>query len=284
MANLFLERYVGGEHRPVWKDLLSLGAKLRTQPYYADALAVAAETMKRARHNVESIVFKLGKLGYKFTDEPWDRPLTGLFMGREVPIGTLGSIIDRVTSLPVDDGPLREAIDRLRQSRTANKPEVYSPSGKNAAAELDFYEDDFGGPLPIALRAWYEHLGSVNLMGHHELLNPLDGGTVFADPLVVFALAKAAEGDFGDEVAADEITLALSARDKAHARGGRPYTMVVPNAAVDGELAGFRQDDEVTLVEYLRLVFEYGGFPGWEACESAPRAEIDYLKQDLLPI
>jgi hypothetical protein len=66
MPNLLLERYVGGQCREVWQDLVALGAAVRSDIYYPDAKEVAAETMKRARHNVESIVRKLDTLGYKF--------------------------------------------------------------------------------------------------------------------------------------------------------------------------------------------------------------------------
>ena len=62
----YLERYRQGEHEQVWAELLGLGDKVRQQPLYDDALAVAQETMTRARANIEMLVPRLNKLGYQF--------------------------------------------------------------------------------------------------------------------------------------------------------------------------------------------------------------------------
>jgi len=48
---------------------MALGAAVRNDLYYQDAVEVAAEMMKRAWHNVEPIILKLDKLGYEFTSE-----------------------------------------------------------------------------------------------------------------------------------------------------------------------------------------------------------------------
>jgi hypothetical protein len=52
----FLQRYQAGEFIAVWDDLLALGEKVRDRRYNADAVAVAAETMRRVRHNVELLI------------------------------------------------------------------------------------------------------------------------------------------------------------------------------------------------------------------------------------
>jgi hypothetical protein len=44
----YLERYLTGEHEQVWAELVALGAAVRDEPLYSDALAVARETMRRA--------------------------------------------------------------------------------------------------------------------------------------------------------------------------------------------------------------------------------------------
>src|SRR5258708_6983758 len=62
----FLERYERGEHERVWDELLALGAAVWEGPLYADALAVARETMRRVRHNVELLVPRLRSLGFAF--------------------------------------------------------------------------------------------------------------------------------------------------------------------------------------------------------------------------
>jgi hypothetical protein len=62
----FLERYERGEYEQVWEELLALGAAVREEPLYADALAVARETMRRARHNIEVLIPRLVRVGYQF--------------------------------------------------------------------------------------------------------------------------------------------------------------------------------------------------------------------------
>ncbi len=62
----FLERYERGEHEQVWEELLALGAAVREELLYADALAVARETMRRARHNIEVLIPRLVRVGYQF--------------------------------------------------------------------------------------------------------------------------------------------------------------------------------------------------------------------------
>ena len=59
-------RYQAGEHEAVWADMMALGAAVRKPPYAEDAWAVARETMRRARHNVELIIRRLDQLGYQF--------------------------------------------------------------------------------------------------------------------------------------------------------------------------------------------------------------------------
>ena len=62
MPQSFTERYRSGDSVAVWNDLISLGDGVRHELYYQDARAVAQETMKRCRHNVEMLIRKEGKL------------------------------------------------------------------------------------------------------------------------------------------------------------------------------------------------------------------------------
>ena len=62
----YLARYLGGEYIQVWNELFTLGTSVRTEPLYEDVLAVARETMRRAKYNCEAIVRRLGEQGYSF--------------------------------------------------------------------------------------------------------------------------------------------------------------------------------------------------------------------------
>ena len=62
----WLDRYRNGECDTVWSEMLSLGAAIRGQESLEHGQAVARETMSRARTNVELVVDRLRKLGYRF--------------------------------------------------------------------------------------------------------------------------------------------------------------------------------------------------------------------------
>jgi hypothetical protein len=66
MAVTYFERYLAGEQEQVWAEIVAVGAAVREEPLYSDALAVARETMRRARHNIELLVERLQAIGYRF--------------------------------------------------------------------------------------------------------------------------------------------------------------------------------------------------------------------------
>jgi hypothetical protein len=64
----YLDRYLDGEHKAVWTELLALGDKVEVPPLRNDAEAVASEIVRRARHNIEVLYERLQKLGYQFAN------------------------------------------------------------------------------------------------------------------------------------------------------------------------------------------------------------------------
>ncbi len=62
----FLERYLAGGYEQIWDEMLGLGAAVRTPPLSRDAHAVARETMRRVRHNIEALIPRLEAAGYQF--------------------------------------------------------------------------------------------------------------------------------------------------------------------------------------------------------------------------
>jgi hypothetical protein len=139
------------------------------------------------------------------------------------------------------------------------------------------------GALPLSLRAFYDVVGAVNLMGEHPSLAPSDG-SITADPLVVNSAEEALdqfEGQ-GRDPDADQflIELAPDAFHKAKISGGEPYEIAVPELRADGPLIWERH--ELYFVDYLRLAFRFGGFPGYDGIEPLP-AELASLTADLVP-
>ena len=51
-------------------------------------------------------------------------------------------------------------------------PGVFDPPAATMGKTLNRFEKRRGGPMPLSLRAWFEQVGTVNLMGFHETLNP----------------------------------------------------------------------------------------------------------------
>ena len=136
------------------------------------------------------------------------------------------------------------------------------------------------GSLPLSLRAFYEVVGEVNLIGHHPSLAPKNG-TVPPDPLVVYGFDEGAveydEDDDGETPSA--ITIAPDDLHKANTSGGDAYEIAIPESRADGELMNERHG--LFFVDYLRLSFKFGGFPGYDGMEKVP-AEIVTLSEGLI--
>ena len=308
MANLLLERYRNGEYQQVWRDLVALGDRVRDPEHFDAAREVAAETMRRARHNVELILSRLEKLGYEFTTAPPEQMLQAMVGGQVMDMNAMLQMAMAKTQAYQQPGfqprnAHEQAMSRLVGSlgsllggrpQAANRGEppaskspfkdknVFAPPTAKTTVELNRVEKEIGGPLPISLRHWYQQVGAVNLMGRHERLNPPEGPDS-PDPLVMDPIAEAVESIYAeDDRGTLELALAPDDLHKAHTSGGDAYSMKVPNAGADGLFLYERHNTMFT--DYLRIVFAWGGFPGWEGSGKAPEREIAYLKEDLLAV
>jgi hypothetical protein len=256
-----LERYLAGAHREIWAELGTLGASVRDDANAADALAVAYETMQRVETNVRTLVDRLTAMGYAFGGP-----------GSSTAVPQLSGLFGALMQSLVQSAP-----PRREPTSSAARPHV--PPGPNAQREVASFEKRFG-TLPLSLRAFYETVGQIDLTGRHPTLAPLPN-PVAPDPLVVYGLEEGAlefdeEGD--EQGAPVAITIAPDDLHKANMSGGGPYTMEFPNAGADGQLLGERH--RLSFVDYLRLSFAFGGFPGYEG-RGTP-AELRALAADLV--
>ena len=118
------------------------------------------------------------------------------------------------------------------------------------------------GPLPISLVAFWEQVGSVDLVG----IQPLwpDG----LDPLVVDppagCISELDEMEFQMEDRGHfEASLAPDVFHKDNVSGGSPYAVKLPDPAADFLLRN--EAHELLFVHYLRFaILRFGGFPGLE--------------------
>lgn len=255
----FFERYQGGEHERVWDELVRRGEEVFEEPLFSDARAVARETMRRVRHNIELLVPRLHQLSYQFA--------------------TLSRHPDYWKDVPVF---------------------VPSPPDTNEAIEE---VEDLVGTIPLSLRAWYEIVGHVSLIGFHpewprtDELDPLwvehltallGNSTKLPEIRASFEFLMSFSRNIekrGGEPFVVEISPDLF--HKNNFSGGAEYGIPVPTKAADALL--LHEWHETTFVNYLRICFRWGGFPGIERCKDDVYKQnflryLPFLTQGFLPI
>lgn len=224
----YLERYVAGEHEQVWAELRALGADVRREPVRSDARAVAAETMRRVRRNLERIVAKLQAAGAEF----------GVYPDGTAPDYTLGPLTPSSAATRADAGALDERTGPLPLSLEAFWNEV---GAVDLVARYPFAPqlldplvvDPPEGPL-AELDEWE---GDDGRGDEEEADEDPDRPRRFEAPLAPDHLHK------------DNIS------------GGLPYAVALPDPAADCVLLNERHGME--FVPYLRLaILRWGGLPG----------------------
>lgn len=132
------------------------------------------------------------------------------------------------------------------------------------------------GTLPLALKAFWRLVGSVNFMGPHSdwtvVEYPWDG-CEYPDPLVVYPPSQAIFeldeflGDREERMRCNFpylVPIAPDAYHKDNVSGGMWYNLSVPAVADDPPLNDERH--QTTFVSYLELAVRWGGFPGLDRC------------------
>ena len=99
---------------------------------------------------------------------------------------------------------------------------------------------------------------------------------------MVFSIedALADAGQFEDDEAEQHVVIAPNEIHKAGESGGEPYEMAVPDERADGELLNERHG--IFFIDYLRLAFRFGGFPGYEGYDRDVPKEHESLRTGLL--
>ena len=300
----FLERYNAGERVEVWDDLTGLGDGVRHALYFEDAAAVATETMRRGRQNVETLIRRLEAVGYRFQDEVTSaeeelarlermNEMAATMKNRmakgESPNPHAQSLLaagfalsDKLSAMGAERKAKAAKAAAKKRKHPLEDKQVFHPPDKATPKQLAKLEKLAGGPVPVSMRAWYEMVGGVSLMGSHPLLNPNPPNeNELPDPLVMISLEEMlamteGEGE-GDGV---QVMVAPDALHKADISGDG-YYLSLPDRGAD-----FIFDDGIgaTFVNYLRRVFAWGGFPGWEQANNPPRDLIAQLSDGLAPV
>ncbi|HEY7092051.1 MAG TPA: hypothetical protein VH393_02660 [Ktedonobacterales bacterium] len=291
---------------------------MREEPLYSDALAVARETMRRMRWNIETLIPRLRDIGYEFgygwIQPPshvvydWDqrqRYAKKIQWAREQPV--------IFTTATETEEEIVAQTARLARLRSRGAPKIILDHWEIKIAELHAQPTaarlvaDFEvahGLLPISARAWYEIVGSVNFVGFHpgwseylqvdaayrreyELDEDDNGGHWFSDvePIFIYPLARAQSLKNAEYSLSESLFPLMPTRDATYGEVGQgafEYMIEVPCAAADSLL--HYEEHETTFVNYLRICFRWGGFPGWERIEARPDEDLAYLTEGLQSI
>lgn len=272
----YLDRYLLGEYEDVWHELVAAGEQVQHEPLFGDALAVAHETMKRVRHNLELLIPRLITLGFHFGE--------GMF-GHLTP---------------------SELTELQKQA-----PISYESSSQPYEAISEIEKNV--GVLPLSLRAFYEVVGSVNLIGQcpswrNLLPKGIENITQFMndhptfdwksysldhglDPLFVWSpemvllmydSLKMMANSVGDEMDIPFLLNVAPDHFSKYGMGGDgPYVVAIPSLAADAPLLD--EWHHTTFVNYLRISFQWGGMPGLERSSSPPLDDIAFLTSGFLP-
>jgi hypothetical protein len=175
---------------------------------------------------------------------------------------------------------IRLLVNRLtRRGFHFERPaQVFPGPETGAAAAIARIEREVGA-LPLALKLFWQNVGSVDLCGSHPEWNGCD----FPDPIVVYPPSMAMQEL--DEFLADKeerlrcdfpyaVPIAPDLYHKANVSGGMWYNVSVPAVADDPPLN--EEWHRTTFTRYLELSVESAGFPGLSRCpaHSWPVAEL----------
>lgn len=270
----YLERYLAGEYEQVWDELCGLGAAVRTQPLQQDAHAVARETMRRVRHNIEVLVPRLEAAGYQF-GYGWAR-------GHEFPSGPPDpvfappppNVAHLLAELEVRTGVLPLSLRAYHEVVGAVNFVGEPPSGwRDWRALPDGLDALYVYPLAGTLEdvyAWEDEYGGLT---EEEWCLP---GPDEEDTCDARAYAALPHDCWLVPIAPDEW-------QKYDISGCGAYEIAVPNRAADARLLTERH--RTTFVNYLRICMRWAGFPKLEqlAGEAAVISGLSALTDGLLP-
>jgi len=317
----FLERYQNCEREQVWAELVALGAAVRQQPVYDDALAVARETMTRARANVETLYGRLQTLGYAFEypDEAFTPPAPGIRAQLDAFEKAVGPIplslrawceivgeVNFIGNHPglayfapsISSGMARAIESNLTDFRGLIGDLVVGPGARPVDPEImDEVAEQMKQRFPNLVNSAFLDLlkGQVQTQKEKPSAKAHQQGNVPAiasDPLVVQAAELLSEEMVQDWMETTEgededdegyyASIAPDIHHKANFSGSGGYDIRLPDPAADAPL--LNEEHDTTFVNYLRLSFQWGGFPGLEDESERDDKLLQTLKEGLLPI
>jgi hypothetical protein len=270
----YLERYVAGEYEQVWANLLTLGPHVREESVYADALAVAQETMRRVRRTFETLIPRLEAAGYQFGyawaqgQEFPSAPPDPVFAPPPPQVAPLLAELEaQVGALPLS---LRAFYEVVGSVNFVGEPPPAWSTWRTVPDGLDaLYVYPLAGTLEDT-SSWEDQYGEMTEQEWN--LPALDE----EDPCDARAYAALAHDCWLAPIAPDEWF-------KYNISGCGAYEIATPNPAADARLLTERH--RTTFVNYVRMCLCWAGFPKLEQVAHVPSelAGMAALTRDLLP-
>ena len=219
-------RYINGETEQVYKDIYALGQDAFLPNKFPDIEMVLTETFQRVAYNLEIIYTELKHINYTF----WKNEL-----GSE----------EALLKPPAETDKL---IDTLEQA--------INPFGY----------------LPLSLKMFYKIVGSCNFVWDYRQDKAIMwemADAIQIAPLTYcvsevtdkYWLQQAKEYMEDEDFGFTFLVLAADDLHKDNVSGGPPYSLeITKQPSIDGNF--INEPNNTTFINYLRICFEYCGFPG----------------------
>jgi len=273
-----LDRYRQGDCAAVWAEMVDMGEEIRGRKIRPDAEAVAAETMRRARKNLETLIPRLRDLGYEFRSPKPLRlaPRNAEELRKKLEKSVGGRLPLSLAAWWMQIGEVSFLGNHPRLLAEKADPLAFGP--------IDSAFDRASGPpfLPPA-RAWETSIEAWRRKLRAEGRNPAEIEAELAPAIVLFQ-EQDAENDRIRAAPVDPRERFAFGPDqdaKAEIRGGL-VEVHLPAASADFPLEGV--SGRPYFVEYLRESFRFGGFRGWADHPDPPNRDLSLLTQGLLPL
>lgn len=220
------DRYINGETEEVYQEIYALGQEAFLPTNLPEIEKVMTETFQRVAYNLDIIYKELKSVNYLFKENPkynFEKPL---------------------------HKPLPDTELLLEQLDNAVKP---------------------FGFIPLSLKFFYKIVGGVNFVWDYETNE--DFMWEMADPIQIASLDSAVEEvtyEYWEEEIQQYVDdeefgcafLNLSADDlhKDNVSGGQAYAIKITNEPTIDSIF-MNEPNDTTFINYLRICFEYCGFP-----------------------
>ncbi len=222
----FYERYIRGQTKEVYQDIYTLGQDAFLPEYSQDIEKVLSETFYRVAYNLDLIYKELKEINYLFKTYPifnFEKPL---------------------------HKPLHDTEILLQQLDNAVKPFGY---------------------VPLSMKFFYKIVGGVNFVWDYETNQNFMWQ--MADPIQIASLDSVVEivteelwkediKQYIDDENFGNAFLDLAADDlhKDNISGGQSYAIqITKEPSIDSNF--INEPNNTTFINYLRICFEYCGFP-----------------------